>query len=84
MLALFVLGCLLIGAVIYSKSKTHQVRVTTIKGDPGLPLSQEEVAAKFMRYAGANMPAGKAYGFAAALVSCEKDAPFRDLWDLLF
>lgn len=70
--------------VVEAAGKTHQVRVTTIKGDPGLPLSQEEVAAKFMRYAGANMPAGKAYGFAAALVSCEKDAPFRDLWDLLF
>ena len=49
-----------------------------------MPLSLEEVAAKFMRYAGPSVPAGKAYGFASALVSCEKNTPFRALWDLLF
>lgn len=70
--------------VVQAAGETYQTRVTTIKGDPGLPLSQEEVAAKFIRYAAASMPAGKAYGFASALVSCEKDVSFRDLWDLLF
>ena len=68
---------------VYYK-KQYEARVTAIKGDPDMPLSQEEVAATFMRYAGPSVPAGKAYGFASALVSCEKNTPFRALWDLLF
>ena len=70
--------------VVQSGEKQYEARVTAIKGDPDMPLSQEEVAAKFMRYAGPSVPAGKAYGFASALVSCEKNTPFRALWDLLF
>ncbi len=70
--------------VVQSGKDKHEARVTTIKGDPNLPLSQEEVAAKFMRYAGTSVPAGQAFGFASALVSCERDTPFRALWDLLF
>jgi len=70
--------------VVTSGGKTHEARVTAVKGDPGMPMSPEEVTAKFLRYAGNSMPAGKAYGFAAALVGCEKDVSFRDLWDLLF
>ena len=70
--------------LVQSGEKHYEARVTAIKGDPDMPLSQEEVAAKFMRYAGPSVPAGKAYGFASALVSCEKNTPFRALWDLLF
>lgn len=70
--------------IVHAAGKTYQARVTAIKGDPAMPMSQEEVAAKFMRYAGASVPAGKAYGFASALVSCETSVPFRELWDLLF
>ena len=69
--------------IVQSGGKKYESRVTAIKGDPGNPLTQEEVAAKFMRYAGASMPAGKAYDFASALVSCDKDVPFRSVWDLL-
>ena len=69
--------------IVRSGGKQYESRVTAIKGDADKPFTAEEVAAKFMRYAGASMPAGKAYDFAAALVSCEKDAPFRSLWDLL-
>jgi 2-methylcitrate dehydratase PrpD len=70
--------------VVVANGNTHQARVTAIRGDPGQPLSQEEVAAKFMRYVGPDIPAGKAFGFASALASCEPDVSFRDLWDLLF
>jgi 2-methylcitrate dehydratase PrpD len=64
--------------------KTHTARVTAIKGDATMPMSAEEVTAKFLRYTSPGLPAGKSYAFAAALVACEPDVPFRDLWDLLF
>ena len=61
-----------------------EATVTTIKGDAADPLSQEEVAAKFLRYAAPSVDAEKAYHFAAAMVACTPDTPVRQLWDLLF
>lgn len=61
-----------------------EATVTTIKGDAADPMSQEEVAAKFLRYAKPSVEPDKAYHFAAAMVACTPDTPVRQLWDLLF
>ena len=61
-----------------------EATVKRIKGDPEDPMSQEEVAAKFLRYAAPSIDAEKAYHFAAAVVTCTPDTPMRQLWDLLF
>ena len=70
--------------ILEAGGKTRRARVSTIKGDAALPMSQEEVAAKFLRFTAKSVPAAKAYAFAAALVSCEPQVTCRDLWDLLF
>jgi 2-methylcitrate dehydratase PrpD len=70
--------------MVESGYKEDEVTVATIKGDPQDPLSQEEVAAKFLRYAAPTVEAEKAYHFAAAMVACTPDTPVRQLWDLLF
>ncbi|MBL8384989.1 MAG: MmgE/PrpD family protein [Burkholderiales bacterium] len=64
------------------KDIEHDVR--TIPGDPAQPLSAEEVAAKFMRYASASVPHEKAFVFANAVLSAEVDVKMSALWDLLF
>jgi len=64
--------------------KEAEATVSTIKGDPQDPMSQEEVAAKFLRYAAPSVDPEKAYHFAAAMVTCTSDTPVRQLWDLLF
>lgn len=61
-----------------------EATVTRIKGDPQDPMTQEEVAAKFLRYAAPSIPAEKAYHFAAAVVASTPDTPVRQIWDLLF
>ena len=58
--------------------------VRAIPGDPSKPLSAEEVAAKFMRYAEASVPNEKAFVFANAVLASEVDVNMRVLWDLLF
>ena len=58
--------------------------VRAIPGDPSMPLSAEEVAAKFMRYAEASVPNEKAFVFANAVLASEVDVNMRVLWDLLF
>ena len=58
--------------------------VRSIPGDPSMPLSAEEVAAKFMRYAEASVPNEKAFVFANAVLASEVDVNMRVLWDLLF
>jgi len=61
-----------------------ELDVRAIPGDASRPLSAEEVAAKFMRYAQASVPNEKAFVFANALLSAEVDVKMRALWDLLF
>ena len=58
--------------------------VRAIPGDASKPLSAEEVAAKFMRYAQVSVPNEKAFVFANAVLSAEVDVKMRALWDLLF
>ena len=58
--------------------------VRAIPGDASMPLSAEEVAAKFMRYSKARVPHEKAFVFANALLASEVDVKMRALWDLLF
>ncbi len=58
--------------------------VRAIPGDASRPLSAEEVAAKFMRYAQVSVPNEKAFVFANAVLSAEVDVKMRALWDLLF
>jgi len=69
---------------IESGYQESEAAVSTIKGDAADPLSQEEVAAKFLRYAAPSVEAEKAYHFAAAMIACTPDTPVRQLWDLLF
>ena len=70
--------------MVESGYKEAEATVITIKGDPSDPMSDEEVAAKFLRYAAPSVEAEKAYHFAAAMVACTPDTPVRQLWDLLF
>jgi 2-methylcitrate dehydratase PrpD len=70
--------------MVESGYKEDEVSVGSIKGDPQDPMSQEEVAAKFLRYAAPSLDPEKAYHFAAAMVTCTPDTPVRQLWDLLF
>ena len=49
-----------------------------------MPLSAEEVAAKFMRYARGRVPHEKSFVFANATLASEVDVKMRALWDLLF
>jgi 2-methylcitrate dehydratase PrpD len=58
--------------------------VRTIPGDATMPLSREEIAAKFMHYAAARVPAEKAYVFANAMLAAEVDIKMNALWELLF
>ncbi len=58
--------------------------VRAIPGDASMPLSAEEVAAKFMRYSKARVPHEKSFVFANALLASEVDVKMRALWDLLF
>ncbi|HEY4374449.1 MAG TPA: MmgE/PrpD family protein [Burkholderiales bacterium] len=69
---------------VESGYREDEVSVATIKGDAADPMTQEEVAAKFLRYAAPSVEAEKAYHFAAAMVACTPDTPVRQLWDLLF
>ena len=58
--------------------------VRAIPGDASMPLSAEEVAAKFMRYARGRVPHEKSFVFANATLASEVDVKMRALWDLLF
>ena len=58
--------------------------VRAIPGDASMPLSAEEVAAKFMRYSKARVAHEKSFVFANALLASEVDVKMRALWDLLF
>ena len=53
-------------------------------GATDLPMTDEEIAAKFMRYAAASVPAEKAYNFASVVLRGDGDIAFREAWDLLF
>lgn len=57
--------------------------VTTIAGDPAQPLTAAQVAAKFMRYAAASVPAARCEHFIDALAAPDRDMPLRSLWALL-
>lgn len=69
---------------IVTAGEARSARVTTIKGDPAMPMSTAEVAEKFLRYAATSVPAGRARDFAAQLVDCDSTTPFRDIWNRLF
>ena len=58
--------------------------VRAIPGDPSMPLSAEEVVAKFMRYCEPRVPNEKAFVFANAILASEVDVKMRALWELLF
>ena len=73
------------GSLMVSSGYTDVERdVRTIPGDPTMPLSAEETAAKFMRYSLARVPNEKSFVFANAVLASEVDVKMRALWDLLF
>lgn len=57
--------------------------VTTIAGDPAQPLTEAQVEAKFMRYAGASVPAAQCACFLDALSAPDHNTTLRSLWALL-
>jgi 2-methylcitrate dehydratase PrpD len=74
------------GATLLVSSGYNDIErdVRAIPGDASRPLSAEEVAAKFMRYAQVSVPNEKAFVFANAVLAAEVDVNMRALWDLLF
>ena len=58
--------------------------VRAIPGDATMPMSAEEIAAKFMRYSATRVANEKAFVFANAVLSAEVDVKMRVLWELLF
>lgn len=69
---------------VMADDECHDFSVDTIPGAPEQPMSDEEVAAKFLRQAAASVPAEKAYNFASVLLCGESQTPLRSIWDLLF
>ena len=47
-------------------------------------MSDEEVAAKFLRYTAGIIDAERAYNFASVVLRGDRDIAFRAAWDLLF
>ncbi len=62
---------------------TFTEAVGAVKGDPDLPMSEEEVLAKFLRYSTGCVPAARAQAFADAVLSGQPAQKLRAVWDLL-
>jgi 2-methylcitrate dehydratase PrpD len=65
-------------------SKEFERDVRSITGDTDKPMSAEEVAAKFMRYAQGRVPHEKGFLFANVLLASDNNLKLRALWELLF
>lgn len=68
---------------VVANGKNHEARCDRVAGDVGLPISKQEIIAKFLRYSTGAVPQDKAAAFAEALTE-EKDARFGALWARLF
>lgn len=68
---------------VVANGKEFEARCDRVPGDTGMPISKQEIIAKFLRYSTGTVDAEKAAAFAAALME-EKDARFGALWARLF
>ena len=59
-------------------------KIENLKGDPASPLSQQEIADKFLRYSQASVTRLSAQKFMDALLVDQGGLIFADLWKLLF
>ncbi len=67
---------------VSANGKTYEARCDRVPGDAGMPISRDQVVAKFLRYSAGAVPADQAGAFAAALM--DESAPdFSSLWALL-
>jgi 2-methylcitrate dehydratase PrpD len=64
---------------VSANGKTYEARCDRVPGDAGMPISRDELVAKFLRYSAGAVPADRARAFAAALLD-ESDADFPSLW----
>jgi 2-methylcitrate dehydratase PrpD len=65
--------------LVSANGKTYEARCDRVPGDAGMPISRDELVAKFLRYSAGAVPADKARAFAAALLD-ESDTDFPSLW----
>jgi 2-methylcitrate dehydratase PrpD len=64
---------------VVADGKEHEARCDRVAGDAGMPISREEIVAKFLRYSKGAVPERNAAAFAAALME-EKETSFGALW----
>jgi 2-methylcitrate dehydratase PrpD len=64
---------------VIAGGKSYEARCDRVAGDAGMPISRDEIVAKFLRYSKGAVPEAKAAAFAAALME-EKQAGFDSIW----
>lgn len=64
---------------VISGAGKHEARCDKVAGDPGMPISREEIVAKFLRYSKGAVAEAKAAAFAASLME-EQETRFDALW----
>ena len=68
---------------IEAAGKTLEQTVAAVKGDPELPMGEDEVRAKFLRCASGCVTAGSAQAFADAVLAGKPGRKLRSVWKLL-
>ena len=69
--------------VVEAAGQRLEQTVGAIKGDPELPMTEEEVREKFLRYAAGCVEAASAQRFAEAVLHGPSGLGMRELWGLL-
>jgi 2-methylcitrate dehydratase PrpD len=64
---------------VTANGKTLEARCDQVAGDAGMPISRDEIVAKFVRYSEGAVTGEKAVAFAAALMN-ETESRFDALW----
>jgi 2-methylcitrate dehydratase PrpD len=67
---------------VSANGKTYEARCERVPGDAGMPISRDQIVAKFLRYSAGAVSADKASAFASALMD-ESPGDFRALWESL-
>ncbi len=67
---------------VSANGKTYEARCERVPGDAGMPVSRDQIVAKFLRYSAGAVSADKAAAFASALMD-ESPGDFRALWERL-
>lgn len=64
---------------VFAEGHREERIVTAVKGDPQLPMSMDEVLAKFVRNSSPSLGESTAARLAEALVTAGEEAPLRDI-----